>query len=146
LASQSSGIGSLRLISRYNAKYFRRCVLNSHKKHSALSDEEIRQTKQNLIQVCHRLRVQIPSELIEVSKEKLVPEGDDGQGLDTLSSLRLVGSEHVVDMLRRIEHTLARIDDGRYGLCICCGGEIDKEILLKQITENTCANCKSEGD
>ena len=120
--------------------------MNSHKKHSALTDEEVRQTKQNLIQICHRLRVQIPSELIEVSKEKLAPEGDDGQRFDTLSSLRLVGSEHVVDMLRRIERTLDCIDDGRYGLCTCCGGEIYKEILLNHITENTCANCKSERD
>jgi DnaK suppressor protein len=120
--------------------------LNRHKKHSALTDEEVRQTKQNLIQICHRLRMQIPSELIEVSKEKLVSESDEGQGLDTLSSLRLVGSERVVDMLRRIEQTLARIDDGGYGLCIRCGGEIDKETLLKDITENTCANCKAEED
>jgi RNA polymerase-binding transcription factor DksA len=120
--------------------------LNRHKKYSALTDEEVRQTKQNLIQICHRLRVQIPSELIEVSKEKLVSESDERQGFDTLSSLRLVGSEHVVDMLRRIERTLARIDDGDYGLCILCGGEIDKETLLKHITENICANCKVEED
>ena len=120
--------------------------MNSYKKHSALTDEEVRQTKQNLIQICHRLRVQIPSELIEVSAEKLAPRGDEGEGLDTLSSLRLVGSEHVVDMLRRVERTLARIDDGGYGLCIRCGGEIDKETLLKNITENTCANCIDNPD
>jgi RNA polymerase-binding transcription factor DksA len=120
--------------------------LNSYKKHSALTDEEVRQTKQNLIQICHRLRVQIPSELIEVSEEKLAPKGNEGEGLDTLSSLRLVGSEHVVDMLRRIERTLARIDDGGYGLCARCGGEIDKETLLKNITENTCANCIDNPD
>ena len=120
--------------------------MNSDKNHSALTDEEISQTKQNLIQICHRLRVQIPSELIEVSEEKLAPEDDKEQGFGTLSSLRLVGSEHVVDMLRRIERTIARIDDGRYGLCTRCGGEIDKEALLRHITENTCANCKVEGD
>ena len=120
--------------------------MNSYKKHSALTDEEVRQTKQNLIQICHRLRVQIPSELIEVSEEKLAPKGDEGEGLDTLSSLRLVGSEHVVDMLRRVERTLARIDDGGYGLCARCGGEIDKETLLKNITENTSPNCKDNPD
>ncbi len=120
--------------------------MNDHEKYSALTDEEVSQTKQNLIQICNRLRVQIPSELIEVSREKLAPEGGEGQGFDTLSSLRLVGAEHVVDMLRRVERTIARIDDGGYGLCVRCGGEIDKETLLRHITESTCANCKVEED
>jgi len=120
--------------------------LNSHKKHSVLTDEEVRKTKQDLIQICNRLRVQIPAELIEVSKRRLVSKAEEGQGLGTLSSLRLVGSEHVVDMLRRIERTIARIDDGRYGLCSRCGCEIDKEKLLRHITENTCADCKVEED
>ena len=63
--------------------------MNSAKKHTSLSDEEISQTKQTLIKLSHRLRMQIPSELIDVSRHRLAAEQEDESGFETLSSLRL---------------------------------------------------------
>ena len=134
----------LSCVSRCRTRYYLRCVLNSDLKHSALTDEEVSQTKKTLLQISHRLRMQIPSELIEVSKENVDSGGE--QDIDTLSSLRLVSSEHVVDLLKRVERTLTQIDDNRYGFCIQCGREIDKQTLVSDITVNTCANCKIEED
>ena len=116
------------------------------KKHSALTEEELSQTKKTLIQLSHRLRMQIPCEMIEISKDKLLPEEDvkeDGD-LDTLSSLRLVNSEHVVTLLKQVEAAIARINEQNYGVCTRCGGSIDKAVLLDNITENTCTNCKEK--
>lgn len=117
------------------------------KKHSALTEEELGQTKKTLIQLSHRLRMQIPCELIEVRKDKLLPEEnvEEDADLDTLSSLRLVNSEHVVTLLKQVEAAIARINDQSYGVCTQCGHSIDKAILLDNITENTCSNCKEIG-
>ena len=117
--------------------------MNSAKKHASLSDEEISQTKQTLIKLSHRLRMQIPSELIDVSRHRLAAEQEDKSGFETLSSLRLAHSERVVDLLKDVEKAIGRINDDTYGTCVSCGREIDKDTLKKNVTESRCANCKS---
>lgn len=117
--------------------------MNSSKKHSTLTGEEVSQTKQSLMQLSHRLRLQIPCELIEVSKEKFGKE-DLEKELNAVDSLRLASSERVVDLLKRVEDTIKRINDGDYGLCVQCGKEIDKKTLLDDVTESMCKNCKGE--
>ncbi len=123
---------------------FSRCVLNSHQKHSDLTKEEVSQTKQSLIRLSHRLRMQIPSELIEVSEDRLTSEDDEQDGFKTLSSLRLANSERVVELLKQVEKAITRINDETYGICVNCGREIDKETLLRHITENYCNSCRDD--
>lgn len=90
--------------------------------------------------------MQIPCEMIEISKDKLLPEKnvEEEASLDTLSSLRLVNSEHVVTLLKQVEAAIKRINDRSYGVCTQCGHSIDKTVLLDNITENTCTNCKEK--
>lgn len=111
-----------------------------------MTGEELRQTKHTLIQISHRLRLQVPSEFIEISREKLVEVGVDSPDstLDTLQSLRFVNSEHVVSLLRSVEQAIKRINEDRYGLCIECGEEIEKQALLDNITESFCIKCKDD--
>ncbi len=123
---------------------FSRCVLNSHQKHSDLTKEEVSQTKQSLIRLSHRLRMQIPSELIEVSEDRLTSEDDEQDGFKTLSSLRLANSERVVELLKQVEKAITRINDETYGICVNCGREIDKNTLLRHITENYCNSCRDD--
>ena len=116
--------------------------MNSAKKTSSLTDEEISQTKQTLIKLSHRLRMQIPSELIDVSRQRLTAEQDDQNGFETLSSLRLAHSEKVVDLLKDVEKAIGRINDETYGVCVECGREISKDTLLRHITEVRCDDCR----
>ena len=114
------------------------------RKHSTLTGEELRQTKHTLIQISHRLRLQVPSEFIEINRQKLVKDELDDT-LDTLVSLRLVNSEHVVSLLKAVEQAIKRINDNSYGWCTECGEEIEKQVLLSNITESRCIKCKDEG-
>ena len=118
--------------------------MNSHQKHSDLTKEEVSQTKQSLIRLSHRLRMQIPSELIEVSEDRLTSEGDEQAGFKTLSSLRLANSERVVELLKQVDRAITRINDETYGICVNCGREIDKKTLLRHITENYCHSCRDD--
>ena len=120
--------------------------MNSTHKHKALSDDEVSQTKQTLLKLSHRLRMQIPSELIDVSRHRLASEQDDEHGYETLSSLRLAHSERVVDLLKEVEKAITRINDDTYGICVDCGREIEKNDLLRNITETHCTNCKKDED
>ena len=123
-----------------------RCVLNNAIKRSSLTDEEVVQTKQTLMKLSHRLRMQIPSELIDVSKDRLTASEDGQDGFETLSSLRLAHSERIVDLLKEVEKAITRINDETYGTCVNCGREIDKETLLNHFTETRCAQCREDKD
>jgi DnaK suppressor protein len=88
--------------------------------------------------------MQIPSELIDVSRDRLLSADDVQSELEALSSLRLAHSERVVDLLKEVDRAITRINDETYGICTKCGGEIDKQSLLKNITEDRCANCRAD--
>jgi len=46
------------------------------------------------------------------------------------------------DMLREIEATLLRVDEGEYGLCIDCGEEISAKRLAARLTALRCIGCQ----
>lgn len=115
---------------------------SAQKKHSSLTSEEVSETKQTLMKLSHRLRMQIPSELIDVNKDRLASGEGDKDGFETLSSLRLANSERIVDLLREVEKAITRINDETYGICANCGHEIDKETLQGNVTETWCARCR----
>lgn len=116
--------------------------MNSSKKSSSLSIRDVTETKQSLLQLSHRLRMQIPCELFEINREKFAKMEDIEDELNTLASLRLANLEHVVALLKRVEAAIKRINDGRYGLCEQCGKEIDPQLLLDDITQSTCRDCR----
>ena len=115
--------------------------MKSAQKISSLTEEEVSQTKQTLMKLSHRLRMQIPSELIDVSKERLASAESDEDNFETLSSLRLAHSERIVDLLKEVEKAITRINDEIYGICTKCGREIDKETLQRNVTETCCTQC-----
>jgi len=45
--------------------------------------------------------------------------------------------------LREVEAALARLRAGRYGKCVECGGDIDRERLLVNPTARRCIRCQS---
>lgn len=118
--------------------------MNSAKKGFSLTEEEISQTKHTLMRLSHRLRMQIPSELIDVNKDRLQAADDEDDNFETLSSLRLAHSERVVDLLKAVEKAITRINDETYGICVKCGREIDKTTLLRNITEDYCSTCREK--
>ena len=54
----------------------------------------------------------------------------------------LAGS--LTDTLREIEDALAKLDDGDYGRCESCGGEIGEARLEAMPSARLCINCASK--
>ena len=53
-----------------------------------------------------------------------------------------VGPKNIADLLA-IDGALARISAGRFGLCMACGGEIDRARLKSAPTSAVCQPCEA---
>ena len=63
---------------------------------------------------------------------------------DALADLELKIIDRHVQEIRDIEAARARIQDGSFGICIACGGEIDYQRLLAYPTAKRCLNCQQQ--
>jgi DnaK suppressor protein len=62
--------------------------------------------------------------------------------LDSNFQLRLRGREQ--KLLKKIDEAIARIDEGSYGVCESCGGEIGIKRLEVRPVTTLCIACKEE--
>ena len=49
-------------------------------------------------------------------------------------------------LIHKIREALARIDDGDYGTCVACGGEISERRLIARPVATHCIDCKTEAE
>ena len=63
---------------------------------------------------------------------------------DALADLELKIIDRHIQEIRDIEAARARIQDGSFGICIACGGEIDYQRLLAYPTAKRCLNCQQQ--
>ncbi|MES2644800.1 MAG: RNA polymerase-binding protein DksA [Myxococcota bacterium] len=56
--------------------------------------------------------------------------------------LRIRDRERV--LIHKIKEALARIDEGEYGTCVACGGEISDKRLVARPVATHCIDCKTE--
>lgn len=57
----------------------------------------------------------------------------------------ILGTEKILEKaLSDIESTLKRIEEGKYGICKYCNGEISKKRLLARPVASSCIRCKTE--
>lgn len=61
--------------------------------------------------------------------------------LDNNFMLRLRGREQ--KLLKKIDEAIARIDDGTYGVCESCGGQIGIKRLEARPVTTLCIDCKT---
>ncbi len=62
--------------------------------------------------------------------------------LDNNFLLRLRGREQ--KLLKKIDEAIARIDEGSYGICETCGGQIGIKRLEARPVTTLCIECKTE--
>jgi DnaK suppressor protein len=62
--------------------------------------------------------------------------------LDNNFMLRLRGREQ--KLLKKIDEAIARIDEGTYGVCESCGGQISLKRLEARPVTTLCIDCKTE--
>lgn len=91
--------------------------------------------------VTDRIRSQEEEEksLFGESDDDLVEQVNDPE-LEVLE--KLTASE--TNLLGKIDLALARIENGSYGICESCGGEIPLERLEAKPSVSVCYNCQAE--
>jgi|tagenome__1003787_1003787.scaffolds.fasta_scaffold20665844_1 RNA polymerase-binding transcription factor DksA len=62
--------------------------------------------------------------------------------VETEREVRAMLDARAIEAHEVVERALARIDDGTYGLCLCCGEPIDVERLLALPRVEYCIACK----
>jgi DnaK suppressor protein len=78
-------------------------------------------------------------------RRESTPFGKRDQGaMETLElEKRLTMEKNIGEELAGIEHTLAKINEGKYGLCERCGRPIDPARLEAMPTATLCMTCKA---
>jgi DnaK suppressor protein len=56
--------------------------------------------------------------------------------------LRIRDRERV--LIHKIKEALVRIDEGEYGTCVSCGGDISEKRLIARPVATHCIDCKTE--
>jgi DnaK suppressor protein len=95
-------------------------------------------------------REDLLSEAEQTINDKLVmekqsfpdPTDQAAAELDNNFVLRLRGREQ--KLLKKIDEAIARIDDGSYGVCESCGGQIAMKRLEARPVTTLCIECKTE--
>ncbi len=102
--------------------------------------------RENLLETKARLRDEIDSEL------KAEREGNKDEGMDAYDlaseerdrEINFILSDRERMKLKQIDDTLARLDDGSYGVCDSCGLEIAEERLRAMPFTRLCRDCQQE--
>ncbi|MEN2994979.1 MAG: RNA polymerase-binding protein DksA [Thermodesulfovibrio sp.] len=99
--------------------------------------KKLLQQKQQILMDAGIMRSNLPSET------NLSEIGDlASQEVDRNFLLRLRDRER--KLLKKIEKTLEKINNGTYGICECCGAEIPIERLEARPVTDLCIECKTE--
>ncbi len=69
---------------------------------------------------------------------------DEEAGWEMADLDRVVGSvNHIRGQIAEVEHALAKLDEGTYGLCDSCGGAISSARLEAIPQASLCIDCRS---
>lgn len=80
---------------------------------------------------------------VELIDRAPADSGDQATG-DALADLNLAMIDRHVREIRDVEETRARIEDGSFGTCSDCGGDIGFERLLAYPTAKRCFICQRQ--
>lgn len=116
---------------------------------TGLSDDDLNIFKQRLRQRRDRLRAELRDDARDSDGKNfdnmaggVRDAGDDSQVVQ-ISDLTISSIEKQMAELRAVDDALHRIDDGTYGECMDCGGDIPRARLEAYPTAIRCTQCQS---
>jgi len=83
------------------------------------------------------------SEAIDANETHL-PDSNDIASIQYEQTFKIRIVERNRKYLKKIDKTLAKIDNGTYGICEECDNEINHERLKARLVANLCIECKVE--
>lgn len=116
---------------------------------TGLSDDDLNIFRQRLRQRRDRLRAELRDDARDSDGKNfdnmaggVRDAGDDSQVVQ-ISDLTISSIEKQMAELRAVDDALHRIDDGTYGECMDCGGDIPRARLEAYPTAVRCTQCQS---
>ena len=103
-----------------------------------LTESQVTSLKQQLLEARQQLRSEIRDELLKADQEQYgdlagqVHDPADESVADLLVDTNIAVVSRYIAELREVEAALERMNEGSYGLCEECGGEIPFERLKVQ--------------
>ncbi|MFH0131818.1 TraR/DksA family transcriptional regulator [Variovorax sp. VaC1] len=98
-------------------------------------------------QVLEELRASAPSAyLVPAEGEHEVKSHADEAEAERAADVHMAEIEIAHTRLEEIERALARLADGRYGICEDCGAEIPRTRLFAQPTAIRCTACQAAAE
>ncbi len=114
-----------------------------------LSDNDLKHFKQRLLRRRDELRTELRDDAADSDSKNFSnmsggvrDPGDDSQVVQ-MSDLAISSMEKQQAELRAVEDALERIEDGSYGECLDCGGDIPRARLEVYPTAKRCTQCQS---
>ena len=101
--------------------------------------------KEHLEQMRNDLLTDVEQTLTDLTEQGgNIPDANDRATIesDRGFELRLRGRER--KLLEKIDHAVARIDEGNYGVCVECGNDIRIKRLEARPVAKFCIDCKIE--
>ena len=103
-----------------------------------------REREQAITQLRHLgISPETSGETLGVASDDARDEGDQAQ-LSERQDVGFMTRERLADRINRLTVALERIDDGRYGTCDICGGEIEAPRLRALPEAVTCLSCQRD--
>ncbi len=117
----------------------------------ALTQTQINKLKKELDRLHAALLEEVRDELEASENEQIAellgrtpPDSADVSFADALADLNAGMIDRHIHEIRDIEAAWRRIDDGRYGVCIDCGADVDLERLSAYPTAKRCMQCQQQ--
>ncbi len=103
--------------------------------------QRLQQRRQELIREIQADRADAGNKNFSTMTEQVRDPGDESLAIQ-LSDFNISSAEKQTAELRRIDAALQRIEEGTYGKCLDCGGEIPRERLEVYPTAERCTYCQ----
>jgi len=84
--------------------------------------------------------------MADEEKKELFPDPTDRASLETDRNFTLRIRDRERRLIAKIKEALKRIDQGEFGLCESCGGEISQARLKARPVTTLCIQCKTEAE
>jgi len=98
-----------------------------------------------LTQELNKLLSEAERTVSEMTNDKeSYPDPSDRASLESDRNFELRIRDRERKLIQKIREAIQRIDDGTYGICQSCGGEISEKRLLARPVTTLCIECKTK--
>lgn len=110
-----------------------------------LKPERLEFFRYMLTQEINKLLSEAEKTVSEMTNDKEnYPDPSDRASLESDRNFELRIRDRERKLIQKMREAIQRIDDGTYGICQACGGEISEKRLMARPVTTLCIDCKTK--